>query len=370
MTELEFGERLKQYRRARNMTQQELADLLGVSNKSVSRWESGSYPDVATLGPLAHALGVTVDDLLGVSPPLRSLERADWQNLLSFAFAIGGGVLFFLLDLFAPALVCYLLYLGAMAYGVYLQRHYTYHSKWFHRGNLVMNFFVNFQLFAPLFALCSGLSYASLNSFFSGMASLRDLFLTFLSVGVLPPLLVWVVLSGAATAVTWLVIRRNCSVSPEQAQYRLRLGRAPFTAAKALPALCPVLAALYWCLFYSESLPAWLYLHQEGAFYAVLLGLFLLSALWLLLKRQPWMLIPALAVTLASSLFAGLLTYPLAWSKISARFVENTGVLNHSSYIIVGRPAAELFVAAAILAAVYLLCCTFHVYREKKDEKN
>ena len=64
MTELEFGERLKQYRKARGLTQQELADLLGVSNKSVSRWESGSYPDVATLGPLAHALGVTVDDLL------------------------------------------------------------------------------------------------------------------------------------------------------------------------------------------------------------------------------------------------------------------------------------------------------------------
>ena len=51
MTELEFGERLKQYRKARGLTQQELADLLGVSNKSVSRWEGGSYPDVATLGP-------------------------------------------------------------------------------------------------------------------------------------------------------------------------------------------------------------------------------------------------------------------------------------------------------------------------------
>ena len=51
MTELEFGERLKQYRKARGLTQQELADLLGVSNKSVSRWESGSYPDVATWAP-------------------------------------------------------------------------------------------------------------------------------------------------------------------------------------------------------------------------------------------------------------------------------------------------------------------------------
>ena len=110
MTELEFAERLKALRKANNMTQQELADKLGVSNKSVSRWETGGYPDVATLGPLAKVLGVTVDDLLGESPPLRSLERADWQNLLSYAFAIGGGVLFFLFDLFVPTLVCYLLY--------------------------------------------------------------------------------------------------------------------------------------------------------------------------------------------------------------------------------------------------------------------
>ena len=93
MNELEFGERLKQLRKAKHLTQQELADRLGVSNKSVSRWESGSYPDIAMLGKLAKELGVTVDDLLGEAPPLRELNRSDWQNLLSFAFAIGGGVL-------------------------------------------------------------------------------------------------------------------------------------------------------------------------------------------------------------------------------------------------------------------------------------
>ena len=68
--EQSFSERLKGYRRDKNLTQQELADLLGVSNKTVSRWESGGgYPDVPLLVPLARALGVTVDDLLeGRSP--------------------------------------------------------------------------------------------------------------------------------------------------------------------------------------------------------------------------------------------------------------------------------------------------------------
>lgn len=55
--EQSFSERLKRYRKERNLTQQQLADALGVSNKSVSRWESGGgYPDVPLLVPLARAL--------------------------------------------------------------------------------------------------------------------------------------------------------------------------------------------------------------------------------------------------------------------------------------------------------------------------
>ena len=80
MTEMEFAERLKRFRKAKNLTQQELADQLGVSNKSVSRWESGGgYPDIALLAPLARALDVTVDDLLCDEPPIRTLGTADWQ---------------------------------------------------------------------------------------------------------------------------------------------------------------------------------------------------------------------------------------------------------------------------------------------------
>ena len=51
-----FSQRLKALRQRRGLTQQELADRLGVSNKSVSRWESGGYPDVPLLVPLARTL--------------------------------------------------------------------------------------------------------------------------------------------------------------------------------------------------------------------------------------------------------------------------------------------------------------------------
>ena len=42
MTELEFGDRVRKYRKSKNLTQQDLAERLGVSDKSVSRWENGS----------------------------------------------------------------------------------------------------------------------------------------------------------------------------------------------------------------------------------------------------------------------------------------------------------------------------------------
>ena len=43
---MEYNLMLRKFRDEKGLTQQELADRLGVSNKSVSRWESGSYPDV------------------------------------------------------------------------------------------------------------------------------------------------------------------------------------------------------------------------------------------------------------------------------------------------------------------------------------
>lgn len=80
-----FSERLKRYRKEKNLTQQQLADALGVSNKSVSRWESGGgYPDLPLLVPLAKALGVTADDLLDEEKPVRAL-------LPLFGFALLAG---------------------------------------------------------------------------------------------------------------------------------------------------------------------------------------------------------------------------------------------------------------------------------------
>ena len=60
-----FGAFVAQLRKEKGLTQKELAGRLFVSNKAVSKWETGvSIPDMALLFPLAEALGVTVTELL------------------------------------------------------------------------------------------------------------------------------------------------------------------------------------------------------------------------------------------------------------------------------------------------------------------
>lgn len=58
-------------RRALGLTQKQLSETLHVSDKAVSKWETGgSYPEITLLPALAHTLGVTVDELLaGEAPP-------------------------------------------------------------------------------------------------------------------------------------------------------------------------------------------------------------------------------------------------------------------------------------------------------------
>ena len=64
-----MGVRIGELRRARGMTQQALADALGISGQAVSKWESGlGYPDITLLPGIAGALGVPIQVLFGEEP--------------------------------------------------------------------------------------------------------------------------------------------------------------------------------------------------------------------------------------------------------------------------------------------------------------
>lgn len=63
-------------RRNKGLTQEQLAEKLGVTNKTVSRWETGRYmPDLSLLKPLSEELGITLNELL-------SGEKLDKENIV------------------------------------------------------------------------------------------------------------------------------------------------------------------------------------------------------------------------------------------------------------------------------------------------
>ena len=65
-----FAEIIVKYRRELGLTQEGLAQRLGVTNQAVSKWESGqSCPDIALLPQLADLFGITIDELFGREAP-------------------------------------------------------------------------------------------------------------------------------------------------------------------------------------------------------------------------------------------------------------------------------------------------------------
>ena len=60
-----IGSRIAKYRKQKGLTQEELANAMGVSSQAVSKWENDiSCPDIGSLPKLAKLLGVTTDTIL------------------------------------------------------------------------------------------------------------------------------------------------------------------------------------------------------------------------------------------------------------------------------------------------------------------
>ena len=74
-----LAERIFALRTQRGLSQEELAEQLGVSRQSVSKWETGqSVPDLDKLMKLADLFGITLDELAREAPP-RRVENATEQ---------------------------------------------------------------------------------------------------------------------------------------------------------------------------------------------------------------------------------------------------------------------------------------------------
>ena len=77
-----FSENIKRLRKERDLTQEALADFLGVSFQAVSKWERGeSYPDIELLPTIADFFSVSTDDLLGADKSIKEEKIKSYIEL-------------------------------------------------------------------------------------------------------------------------------------------------------------------------------------------------------------------------------------------------------------------------------------------------
>ena len=69
MTNKSMGEIISTFRKEKGMTQKELADMLNITDKAVSKWERDiSYPDTQTIPKLAEIFDVSIEELMNAKP--------------------------------------------------------------------------------------------------------------------------------------------------------------------------------------------------------------------------------------------------------------------------------------------------------------
>lgn len=89
---MEFSEKLQTLRKQKNLTQEELSEILFVSRTAISKWESGrGYPNIDSLKAIAKFFGISIDELLSGEELLSIAEKDVKQkenNLRDLIFAL------------------------------------------------------------------------------------------------------------------------------------------------------------------------------------------------------------------------------------------------------------------------------------------
>lgn len=74
-----FGENLQKLRKEKNISQEQLAEKLGVTRQSVSKWESGtSYPEMDKIVTLCKIFNCDIDTI--INKDVMEEKRCNWNN--------------------------------------------------------------------------------------------------------------------------------------------------------------------------------------------------------------------------------------------------------------------------------------------------
>ena len=94
MNQYVTGAMIRRLRESKNMTQQQLAEKLNVSDKAISKWEtSHGYPDISLVEPLADALGVSVIELFSGENVINTNKSFNMLRMKFYVCPICGNII-------------------------------------------------------------------------------------------------------------------------------------------------------------------------------------------------------------------------------------------------------------------------------------
>ena len=94
MNQYVTGAVIRELREKKKMTQLQLSERLGVSDKTVSKWETGKgYPDITLLEPIAKAFGISVTELISGSPVTNGNVSANMLRSVFYVCPVCGNVI-------------------------------------------------------------------------------------------------------------------------------------------------------------------------------------------------------------------------------------------------------------------------------------
>lgn len=94
MNQYVTGAMIKRLREGKGMTQHLLAEKIGVSEKAVSKWETGrGYPDISLIEPLAEALGVSIIELFSGEDVTNTNRSFNMKHINLYVCPICGNII-------------------------------------------------------------------------------------------------------------------------------------------------------------------------------------------------------------------------------------------------------------------------------------
>lgn len=178
MNENVFSKKLISLRKKHRMTQQDLADLLCISNKTVSRWETNeSYPDIELLPKIADIFHVSVDYLLKDHDDFKELDKMDIVSYLPLMISLSGVLIYYVFTaLSISSLFSFLIYYFIIKFSYQFLKKYTdrKNGKTLLKLNTLANFFVIQSLTSNLFLIISIMDLTG-QTFIGGNYNISDM---------------------------------------------------------------------------------------------------------------------------------------------------------------------------------------------------